>query len=114
MAIPVMLGMPVIVGFFVKVFDKVFDFFARRLTAGLALHLAWVVAYIALITGLSSAFVALLSGISTAMPAALSQGIGFINPGNAEVCASAYFSARVALFLYQHKQHVLAQRTHFF
>ncbi len=110
MAVPVLLGIPAIIAFFTNAFGKIFEFFARRFTAGVALQLAWVAAYAALVVALAATFVTLIAGISVAMPAPISSGIGLINPGNVEICMSAYFSARLAVWLYDHKVKVLDQK----
>lgn len=109
MAVPALAvaGVTAIANVVIKVVEWLVTKFAARFTARLAGTLAWTAVYIGLLVALAGTFSLLISGISMALPADLAQGISMIKPSNLEACIAAVYSAKVAMWVFQHKKQLI-------
>lgn len=107
MAAPAIIGIPWLAGVLSTFIVSVTAFFASRISRRLAQLAAWLALYISMLTALSLVFVGIAKTVHVAMPDSLAVGIYTFLPSNLEVCASAYISARVALWVYKQKNQVV-------
>lgn len=107
MALPAILGVGAITGLITSLVSKLVTKLAAAFTKDAAVMLAIISAYIALLVALASLIASLLSGISVALPPELSQGLGMFKPDNFEICISAIYSTKIALWVFNQKKQFL-------
>lgn len=91
----------------VKLLDWILSKFAGRFAGRLATSLGWITFYVAMLTALASVLVGLVAGISTSLPADLARGFALVKPNNLELCISALYSAKVAMWVFRQKKQLL-------
>lgn len=107
MAAPVMLGLPVIMGFLLKLLEWIVAKFVAVMSARMAMSLAWVTFYIALLSALALAMSAIVTGLSGTLPSDLAQGFGMVKPGNFEACVAAIYSAKITMWVFHQKKQLI-------
>ncbi|WP_251978748.1 DUF5455 family protein [Salinicola avicenniae] len=91
----------------VKILDWILSKFAGRLAGRLATSLGWITFYIAMLAALAGVIAALVAGLSTTLPSDLARGLALVKPRNLEVCISAIYSTKVALWVFRQKKQIL-------
>ncbi|QNI02012.1 minor coat protein [Halomonas sp. SH5A2] len=107
MALPALLGMGAIIGFFSRVLEWFITRIAARFTNRLAGMLVWTTLYITLLVALGGTLAAIINGLSATLPSELAQGIGAIKPNNFEACMAAIYSSKIAVWVFQQKKQLI-------
>ncbi|SES03367.1 hypothetical protein SAMN04487958_1062 [Vreelandella subterranea] len=107
MALPALLGMGAIIGFFSRVLEWLITRIAARFTNRLAGMLVWTTLYITLLVALGGTLAAIINGLSATLPSELAQGIGAIKPNNFEACMAAIYSSKIAMWVFQQKKQLI-------
>lgn len=111
--IPIIVGaanflrLPALVSFLAGVFGSIVAFFAKWLTANLAMRLT-VIASITSLTGLAFlALKALIDSLIVITPDFFAQAASMVIPDNAPLCISAVFSAHIVRYIWVWKVHFI-------
>lgn len=107
MALPALLGMGAIIGFFSRVLEWLITRIASRFTSRLAGMLVWTTLYITLLVALASTFALIINGINASLPSDLANGMGAVKPNNLEACIAAIYSSKVAMWVFQQKKQLI-------
>ncbi|NWO04563.1 MAG: DUF5455 family protein [Alteromonadaceae bacterium] len=107
MALPALLGMGAVIGFFSRALEWLIARIASRFTNRLAGILVWTTLYITLLVALAGTLAAIINGLSASLPSELAQGIGAIKPTNFEACMAAIYSSKIAVWVFQQKKQLI-------
>jgi ABC-type multidrug transport system permease subunit len=100
MPLPAILGLPALATFLAGIFSSVVAWFAQWMTRKLALSAALIAALAALYVTFAGAIVAAITAISYQTPEHLNTALSLVVPSNLVPCVAAYWSARLALWVY--------------
>lgn len=107
MALPVILGMPFIIGVAIKIIEWLITKFAVFFTKRGALISAYITFFFAAMASLVSIITGLMSGIVASMPEQIAQGLMYVKPDNLELVLTTYFSVRIALWVWYQQNRVM-------
>tara|TARA_B100000378_G_scaffold135000_1_gene109050 strand:- start:212 stop:541 length:330 start_codon:yes stop_codon:yes gene_type:complete len=91
----------------IKLLDWILSKFAVRFAGRVATTLGWMTFYVAMLTALAVLVGTIITGLSATLPSDLAKGIALVKPGNLEICISAIYSTKVALWVFRQKKQFL-------
>ncbi|WP_018918889.1 DUF5455 family protein [Vreelandella zhanjiangensis] len=107
MALPALLGVGAIVGFFTRILEWLVSRVASRFTSRLAGMLVWTTLYLTLLAALATTFALIINGINASLPSELANGMAAVKPDNLEGCIAAIYSSKVAMWVFQQKKQLI-------
>lgn len=100
MALPVLVGIPLLISALLKLGGYLFDFFIKYFARGIAVNLAWLVLIVGLYLGFAASVQAILSGIHFVSPPFVAKAMGMFLPEELPLIISAYFGLHFADFVF--------------
>lgn len=92
--------MPALIAWFGSALASVIAWFSAQVSSQVAIRLLVISLWVGIVVAMVSGINALVDSVVVAAPTGLfATGIGLL-PGNTAVCLSAYFAARVLLWVY--------------
>jgi hypothetical protein len=95
-----------ILQWFRGLFQKFFDLFLGAYAYDKAKRIAWVAFALTIFAALYTGVTAILSGIGAAMPTPVQIAASWVVPANLNECVTAFFGAKLALYIYEYKMHI--------